>query len=274
MTDNRRGDGIKQARIDFMWCLAAFTALLMLIGIIREADAQEVYFNPQNAVPGLWEPQINYSMWAWSQRLGTSPVFAGYTDQRHVHNAIVVRVGTPMDFLSVGLTWGGFRGYTTTWVRGPEWVGYEIVLNPTLAIPRTVTHELGHANGLSGHLSAFDVMGDGNWPRVSVHDTMAVSSSLRWPTVQSPSPCFVEITNHHDLYLPYYSGHWGLLRWAGLNRWKLAQSGKVLINPGCQSLYIVGDTAYIDDARSPDGNYWGVFREIDGYWHLIGIGPR
>lgn len=181
--------------------------------VATPSEAQNVYFNPANAVGNGHAAAISFAAWSWSERTGVRAKYVGLTDQQCIDGAITVRTSTPQ-------TWPHdlFPPTVKAYAAFCSETGYVVELRYDIgADQRVLTHELGHTlinlpklPFYGAHLAdSYSIM-NANPKEVTAVTHLEAKAALRysrWPLRKPASFCHVELLPNNDLYIPDIGGN-------------------------------------------------------------------
>jgi len=265
-------------------------AALVLAGLAGLTMAQNVYYNPANAVGSGHVDLIEFAAWSWAERTGMAVEYAGTTTAGEcVANAITIRTAVlaewnmAMDAIqATPAERTGFRGFTFTCPYG----GYTLLLSPHWSVNRiTILHELGHGLRGFGHTGAyFAAMNAAAAAEALITDWDIdfILASPDWPVPFAASYCHVEVANDMDLMISEIDDRRVRLNYEGSvdghHTWGAAMNEIIYDSgPGCTNatLHSNGDVT-LADIRSEAGNYSAAYLQYmpaTNKWRLTSLTP-
>lgn len=255
--------------------------LLVSLTMATTTQAQDIYFNPANAVGTGHAEAISFAAWSWSERSGFAAEYAGTTTRECIDGAIVVQTASATTWPYDPKRYPAALARSTTCGKG----GYLVQLrNDVGAQQEVLSHEVGHTLVnlpvvplLATHLTDRYTLMNNNPKQVSAvtyRDADAGVLYARWPLYRAPSYCYVELLPNYDLYIPDIGGSRAQLSYTGeidgYQTWT-KKSSTPAVNTCASNELLPDGSAVLHDIRGQFIHYDSAEFEYlgDDTWRLI-----
>lgn len=249
--------------------------LLTLALLASGLQAQTVYVDSNTDVA-----TAQFVVWSWKLRSGMNVTYGGISSNACENNAIIIRKAYAGEWpyppgsvqASTGVCGtGGYRAYY-----------------PTSITLQAMSHELGHAleNYVTGadplicspHTCDPGALMFSNPAIWAISQADITRGTPRWPVVNTPNLCYVELQPNLDLYVPEIAGYRVMLKYNGIvggqHTWI---NGNTTTNPapqGCTTATLSGNTATLTDVKGyPNLHYSAVLVSGPSGWTATSITP-
>jgi hypothetical protein len=264
-------------------CLGSGLLLALSLLVGGAAQAQDIYFNPANAVGTGHVEAISFAAWSWSEHSGFAAQYVGTTALDCIDGAIVVQTASVQTWPYDITKYPEVLARSTACGKG----GFMVQLRYDIgAAQEIVTHEIGHTlvnlpvvPFQNTHLAdRFSLMYSApkEVTAITYSDANAGVRFARWSLYHDPAYCYVELLPDNDLYLPYIGGSRAQLAYTGVvdgyHTWTLKSATKA-VNTCTNTQLLPSGGAVLHDIRGQFSRYASAELEYVGNntWRLLSV---